>query len=479
MTYLEMLRAKKAELEAAREAAVEEMESIVTDDTGEARSDLTDDELAAHGAAVEKVEGIDTDLEETERSIERQEKIAKRATKAKDVPFNTNPGTSGDVFDIDLRTAPRTDDVVRDTVERAKRAVGESPHLTDEQRELADKLVRRNDGGAAARHIITTGRPAYRSAFGKMMGSAMPILTEEEGRAIEEVRAINLGTDTQGGHLMPYELDPTIIATSDGNVNPIREEARIKTVTGDNWHGVSSAGVTASYGAESDEVADGTPTLAPVDIDVEWCQAFVPVTIMAQQDLSQLDDDVTAMLQQAKDDVEATKFTLGAGSGSDEPLGVITAVAAVAGSRVAAAVNDTYAVGDLYAVQNDLPARHRARAKWMMALQIINLTRQFGTAQGHAFITDLADGKPPVMLGQSLRENSAMDGVIDAAADNDVVLYGDFDKYQIVDRIGMQIELVPHLFGANRRPIGQRGWYAHWRNGAGVLDANAFRLLRV
>ena len=46
-----------------------------------------------------------------------------------------------------------------------------------------------------------------------------------------------------------------------------------------------------------------------------------------------------------------------------------------------------------------------------------------------------------------------------------------------MDRIGLSVEVIPHLVGTNHRPTGQRGLYAYWRNGAGVLSANAFRVL--
>jgi HK97 family phage major capsid protein len=54
---------------------------------------------------------------------------------------------------------------------------------------------------------------------------------------------------------------------------------------------------------------------------------------------------------------------------------------------------------------------------------------------------------------------------------------GDFRYFVIVDRIGMDIEVVNHLMGSNQRPTGQRGIYAMWRNTSKVLDANAFRVL--
>jgi HK97 family phage major capsid protein len=73
-----------------------------------------------------------------------------------------------------------------------------------------------------------------------------------------------------------------------------------------------------------------------------------------------------------------------------------------------------------------------------------------------------------------------MDGVINAAAENYIMVYGDIGQaYRINDRIGMSIELVPHLFGVNRRPTGERGWFARWRVGAGIVNGAAARVLNI
>jgi predicted phage gp36 major capsid-like protein len=52
-------------------------------------------------------------------------------------------------------------------------------------------------------------------------------------------------------------------------------------------------------------------------------------------------------------------------------------------------------------------------------------------------------------------------------------------QYVIVDRPGdMAVEMIPHLFNtANNLPDGRRGWYATWRNGGDVTNADAFRLI--
>jgi HK97 family phage major capsid protein len=86
-----------------------------------------------------------------------------------------------------------------------------------------------------------------------------------------------------------------------------------------------------------------------------------------------------------------------------------------------------------------------------------------------------------MLLGRNMYENSNMDGTFDAAAtaNNYLLLYGDFQQFVIVDRIGSTIELVPHLFGANRRPTGQRGALLWFRTGSNVVVPQAFRLLSV
>jgi HK97 family phage major capsid protein len=74
-----------------------------------------------------------------------------------------------------------------------------------------------------------------------------------------------------------------------------------------------------------------------------------------------------------------------------------------------------------------------------------------------------------------------MDGAIDpaATADNFVLLYGDFQHFVIADRIGTTVEFIPQLFGANRRPTGQRGVLMWFRTGSDSVADNAFRVLNV
>jgi len=212
-------------------------------------------------------------------------------------------------------------------------------------------------------------------------------------------------------------------------------------------------------------------------------QAFVPVSMELTQDWGAIQSELAEMIQDAKDDLEATKFTLG--TGTNEPTGLVTGATTIVTGTGGAA---TFVIGDLYAVEQALGPRFRPRAQWFANRFAYNKARQFDTAGGSGvWLQGLQPGlrnDVPVggntgfeLIGYPANEDSAMDAVLTTGSE--IAVLGDPRYYLIVDRIGMDIEVIPHLFGAtNRFPTGQRGFYAFWRNNATVLAAGAFRTLR-
>jgi predicted phage gp36 major capsid-like protein len=61
---------------------------------------------------------------------------------------------------------------------------------------------------------------------------------------------------------------------------------------------------------------------------------------------------------------------------------------------------------------------------------------------------------------------------------SNIVLAGNFRDYIIVDRLGTQLLYQPMLMGGSNRPVGQAGWFAFFRVGADVDNADSFRLLQ-
>lgn len=373
---------------------------------------------------------------------------------------------------------------------RAKAAIESVAYLDDDAKQEATRKVELVDDirGALPGLILRTGNPAYTSAFQKGLAGAQALWTDEERLAVQmaqEFRTAMSLSDSAGGYAVPFQLDPTIILTNNGAINPIRGLARQVSIVTDTWNGVSSAGVTASFDQELAEVSDDSPTFAQPSVTTREARAFVQASIAITQDFANLAGELTAAFADAKDRLESSKFWSGA-SASYEPIGIETALNG-GSSEVASTTGEVFAVADIYKTINALPARWRKGTKvaWTAELSTINAMRQFATANNyHAFLTDLGGGNPPQLLGYPLHEWSDMDAYssVDTAATavNHLLLIGDWNQYLIADRVGMSVEFVPHVFNTNANlPMAVRGWFAYWRVGADSLVDAAFRLLTV
>lgn len=398
--------------------------------------------------------------------------------------FNINTRKNADVFDLsEVRTMPGSREFGSEVRGRAFKAIEDAPYMTDEHRESATKLVehdvQRGVHGDKARYILEHGSADYHERFQTYMS------TRNMGFAMQglDQRAAMTLTGANGGYLVPFTLDPTIILTNNGATDPFREISRVVSITTDDWNGVSSAGVTAEWIAEATEVADASPTFAQPSITVHKADAYVQGSLEVIADAS-LSGEIAGLIADAKFRLEATAHATGSGSG--QPYGIVTALGLTTASRVAgssgAAGAADYVVGDVYALANALPPRHRDGAKWVAEYSTWNRTRQFATGSGpnHAFWADLGMDTPSLLLGKPIYESSAFDSTLVSGSNDDIIVLGEFNpNYVLVDRMGMELVFNPLVLGSNRRPTGEQAWVAFWRHGADSVNDNAFRMLRV
>jgi HK97 family phage major capsid protein len=331
--------------------------------------------------------------------------------------------------------------------------------------------------GQVARRILKTGSPQYRSAFRKWM-SGVPMTNEEQ-------RAFSLSTT---GIPLTFVLDPTIIPVSASVVNPLRAISNVEQIVGANeWRGVTAAAITASRAAEAAVTTDNTPTLAQPAIVCSRVQAFVPFSVEAEGDWTGMDAALARLFADAKDDEEATAFNTGNGT-PPNPFGVFTG----ATGTTALSTGLTITAANLYSIEAALAPRFRPRAQWVANRAIYNIIRALDTAGGAQLwlrIGELLDNNPRSdggngntglrLLGYPVNELSTCPATIVNGVKD--ILLGDFSMFKIIDRVGMNIELVQNLtqqavagagFGF---PTGQRGLFAWWRNGSKVLDPVGFR----
>lgn len=401
-------------------------------------------------------------------------------------PDSVEEGRFKNPWDLsNVRTFDRSQsELVSEYRSRAKSAIEKMAGSTDRHREAATGLIERwdDEDGKLSRLVLALSEPVYMRAWSKMARSPLATdLSVDERRAIDRVqtfaRAMSL-TDNAGGYLVPFQLDPTLILTADGSVNQIRQVARTVVATGDVWNGVSSGNVSWSYDAENAEVSDDATTFAQPVVPIHKAQGFVPISREAFQDAANVTTEVGRLLAAGKDDLESAAFTTGSGSG--QPTGIVTALTG-GSSVVPSASADTFALGDVYALDGALPARFHssASAAWLAHRLIYNKIRQFDSSGGAGLFADnIREGIPSTLLAHSAITSEAMDGTY-GTGDNYVAIVGDFEHYVIADRIGMQVDFIPHLFGASGRPKNQSGWLAYVRHGADSVLDSAFRMLNV
>lgn len=362
---------------------------------------------------------------------------------------------------------------------RALSAIEKMQGASDNVRQAATTIIEQFDEGSKlARQALLTSSPAYLRAWSKLATNREHLLTADEQRAISESRAMSL-TDSAGGYLVPFQLDPTVIITSAGSRNDIRQFARTVVATGDVWNGVSSGAVSWSWDAEGAEVSDDATTFAQPTVPIFKAAGFVPISIEALEDEANVGAEVARLLAFGKDTLEAEAFITG--NGTTQPKGLVTALDGTS-AEVSPATSETFALADVYSTYDALPARHRGAGSWLANNLIYSKIRQFDTNGGAGLWETVGNGRPANLLGRPVGEAEAMDGTIDGSstADNFVLAFGDFTNYVIADRVGMTVEFIPHLFHTgNNRPSGSRGWYAHYRVGANVVDAGAFKILNV
>jgi len=361
----------------------------------------------------------------------------------------------------------------------------ERSRLDDDAKQVAVRLIETDRTGRADRWAQVAGDESYLSAFAKVVADPERGHLRWSDReraafsAVEEYRAMSL-TAGDGGYMLPVSIDPSIINThGDLSANPIRQLARVERIITDQWKGVSSEGVTASWLGEGVEVGDDSPALTQPTVATHKAAAFIPFSIEIGMDGQRFVEEMGALLAVAKSDLEAAAFIVG--NGTTEPHGVFSALDANTNVEVVVTTDGAFGAVDILKVWKALPQRYRARSTWLFSTDVENEIASFSPASQGSFYTGaLAENGVLPLRGRPVALTDYAPEFTGTTGEANILVVGDFRAgYLIADRVGTVVELVPHLLGVtNNRPTGQRGLYMFARVGGGVVNANAFRLLQ-
>lgn len=471
---LDELIARQAEIE----ARLEELAEI------EARSDEQDDEF---DTLADERDAVKAKVARIEKRAEVIKSLAEKGSteRGSDKGAPAFHKKADNIYDLDeIRSQSYgADDYVAKLEDHAKRAIDAAKYGVKDKEsaqeralELMETVSDDTDGTLATRYLLT-GSPAYERAFTKLLKHGSDALcTPEERAALVRTASVPqaLGTDGKGGYAVPFQLDPTVILTNAGVVNPIREMARVEQIVGKEWQGITSAGSTVTRGAEASEAPDSGFTVAQPTVRTNRVQGFVAFNYEVDLTWNALRSEITRMLVDGKAS-EEDSFITGDGVTGQQPGGIL---GSLSGNTVETATANTFVADDVYSLEAALDPRWEGNAQWLAHKTVYHKIRQFDTAGGAQLWAHIGDGQPARLLDYVDRRSSAMPAfaTTDAAK---LMLFGDFSQFLIVDRIGMTVELIPNLLGANGRPTGQRGVYAVWMNNSKILVPSAFKCLIV
>ena len=366
------------------------------------------------------------------------------------------------------------------------------PHPDTDVQKTRDRMAwlldhHDTDDKQLAKRFMATSSPLYRRAFKKLI--LQQPLSPEEQRGT----ALAVGVDGTGGFAIPVIFDLSVIAIGvhSGAVNPYRAVCRVVPIVGtDTWNALTATVVTATRTTEAAPAIEQGPTFAQPQYIVKRVQAQITYSLEVAQDRADIESAMATLIQEAKDNEEETSFAVGAGGGSASiGVGPVSGTSG-AYTAVAGAGSGVIAEGDLTATESALPVRHRFGAQWFMNRVNIRKIQSLETSGGKLFggsiyfpsvgQVDLsAVGNTGLrLLGYPVNESPSL-----PTATTTTITIGTLlnpQQYVIVDRIGMNLQIIPFVFGASQGNLvtGQQALYAMWRNTAAPLNVDAGRTLR-
>ncbi len=347
----------------------------------------------------------------------------------------------------------------------------------------ADRLdthVRHNDTpeGLDARYLAAVGSPAYERAFHWVLRdpvTATARMEADELEAMREVarveglRAALVGGAPTGSYALPFTLDPSIILSSAGVVNPVRQLARVITISTREWKGLSSTGVISTFEPELTEAGDRTPTFDQPTIETQMARSYIEASSELFDDWASITTEMGRLFADSKAVLEADKFVNG--DGTDEPDGILNGLAA---GQTCVTAGATLDIVDLYGAKEKVPNRFKSRASWLLAEGSIDFAWQL-VAVGDEQNAMVMASYGSELLGRPLYECNDLPTCKSAPATTEVGVLGDFASgFTIADRLGGTVELIPNVIGpARNMPTGSRGLFYRWRVGSVVTNPTA------
>ena len=314
-----------------------------------------------------------------------------------------------------------------------------------------------------SRIIERTGRASdeYRTSFWDMMRSKAPLPSV--------VNALQEGTDSEGGYLVPDEYERTLVEALEEE-NVLRQLAKvIRTSSGDRKIPVVATKGTASWIDEEGAYTESDDSFGQVSIGAYKVGTMIKVSEELLNDsVFDLESYIAKEFARRIGAKEEEAFFTGDGSG--KPLGVLAATGG-AETGVTAASSTAITADELMDLFYSLKSPYRKKAVWVLNDSTIKAVRKLKDSTGqYLWQPSLMAGTPDTLLGRPVKTSTYMPVI---AAGAKTIAFGDFSYYWIADRQGRSFKRLNELYAAN----GQVGFLGSQRVDGKLVLSEAVKIL--
>lgn len=310
-----------------------------------------------------------------------------------------------------------------------------------------------------------TGRATdeYKHAFWKAM--------RNKGISVEIQNALQVGTESEGGYLVPDEFERTLVQSLEEE-NIFRQLAHvITTSSGDKKIPVVATKGSASWVDEEGLIPESDDSFGQVAISAFKLATMIKVSEELLNDsVFNLPQYIAKEFARRIGTKEEEAFFIGDGTG--KPTGIFNATGG-AELGVTAASATAITLDEIMDLFYSLKSPYRKKATFVMNDATVKAIRKLKDGNGqYIWQPSITAGTPDTILNRPVK-TSAYAPTLGAAAKS--IAFGDFSYYWVADRQGRSFKRLNELFATT----GQVGFMASQRVDGKLILPEAIKVLQM
>ena len=257
----------------------------------------------------------------------------------------------------------------------------------------------------------------------------------------EAVNALQIGTDSEGGYLVPDEYESTLIEKlHDENI--IRQYATvIKSSNGDKKIPVVAGYGEATWTDEEAAYTESDDSFGVITLGAHKLTSIIKVSEELLNDsVFDLEQYISKEFVRRMAAAEENAFINGTGTG--RPTGILETAETGTTTAAAAAITADEVI-DLY---HSLRSPYRKNAVFIANDSTVKAIRQLKDSNGmYLWQPGLKEGQPDTLIGNRIISSAYMPEI---GAGKKPILFGDISYYWIADRQGRTFQRLNELYAA-------------------------------